>query len=72
MSGAEFTRFTGTQVQILRQSTHARCTSSEFIDIMAGDWEEHATMLCNFFNHVFENQHPPLTEKEMRYSVYLL
>ena len=49
-----------------------RCTSSEFIDIMAGDWEEHATMLCNFFNHVFENQHPPLTEKEMRYSVYLL
>mmetsp|Transcript_960 Transcript_960/g.2143 ORF Transcript_960/g.2143 Transcript_960/m.2143 type:complete len:1691 (+) Transcript_960:303-5375(+) len=28
------------------------CTSAEFIDIMAGDWEEHATLLCNFFLHL--------------------
>jgi len=28
------------------------CTSNEFIDIMAGDWEEHAALLCNFFNHI--------------------
>ena len=32
------------------------CTSNEFIDIMAGDWEEHATLLCNFFNHIFKVQ----------------
>ena len=30
------------------------CTSNEFIDIMAGDWEEHATLLCTFFNYIFD------------------
>ena len=29
------------------------CTSKEFIvDVGAGDWEEHATLLCNFFLHL--------------------
>lgn len=28
------------------------CTSSEFLHFMAGDWEEHATLLCNFFLHL--------------------
>jgi coiled-coil and C2 domain-containing protein 2A len=32
------------------------CTSAEFIDIGAGDWEEHATLLCNFFLHLFSLQ----------------
>ena len=30
------------------------CTSAEFIDIMAGDWEEHATLLCNFFKSILK------------------
>ena len=25
------------------------CTSQEFLDIKAGDWEEHAILLCNYF-----------------------
>ena len=28
------------------------CNSAEFLDIGAGDWEEHATLLCNFFNAI--------------------
>mmetsp|Transcript_58527 Transcript_58527/g.154417 ORF Transcript_58527/g.154417 Transcript_58527/m.154417 type:complete len:799 (-) Transcript_58527:904-3300(-) len=29
------------------------CTSKEFVvDMGAGDWEEHATLLCNFFLHL--------------------
>lgn len=34
------------------ESLDVWCTSSEFLDIMAGDWEEHATLLCNFFLHL--------------------
>eukprot|EP01029_Cantina_marsupialis_P017745 TRINITY_DN39_c0_g3_i3.p1 TRINITY_DN39_c0_g3~~TRINITY_DN39_c0_g3_i3.p1 ORF type:complete len:592 (+),score=185.44 TRINITY_DN39_c0_g3_i3:482-2257(+) len=25
------------------------CTSQEFLDLLAGDWEEHAILLCNYF-----------------------
>ena len=25
------------------------CSASEFIDLMGGDWEEHAILLCNYF-----------------------
>ncbi|KAF4665200.1 Coiled-coil and C2 domain-containing protein 2A, partial [Perkinsus chesapeaki] len=28
------------------------CTPQTFIDIRAGDWEEHAVLLCNFFNRI--------------------
>ena len=28
------------------------CTSKTFLDIQAGDWEEHAILLCNFFNYI--------------------
>ncbi|EKX45015.1 hypothetical protein GUITHDRAFT_163401 [Guillardia theta CCMP2712] len=47
-------------------SLNVWCTSSEFIDIMAGDWEEHASLLCNFFLHVFK--HNPKLEA----SAYLV
>eukprot|EP00960_Hanusia_phi_P059627 764236-Hanusia_phi.AAC.4 len=43
-------------------SLNVWCTSSEFIDIMAGDWEEHATLLCNFFLHIFKHN-PKLEAK---------
>lgn len=28
------------------------CTSQEFLDLGAGDYEEHAILLCNFFNYI--------------------
>ena len=28
------------------------CTSQEFIDMCGGDYEEHALLLCNYFNYV--------------------
>ena len=34
---------------------------------MAGDWEEHATLLCNFFNHIFKVQN-----KESSMAAYLV
>ena len=27
------------------------CTSQQFLDLGCGDWEEHAILLCNFFNY---------------------
>ena len=27
------------------------CTSKEFLELGCGDWEEHAILLCNFFNY---------------------
>lgn len=30
------------------------CTSQEFLDFGAGDYEEHAILLCNFFNYIDE------------------
>ena len=27
-------------------------TAQDFLDILAGDWEEHATLLCNYFTHI--------------------
>eukprot|EP00826_Nyctotherus_ovalis_P043723 TRINITY_DN4642_c0_g2_i8.p1 TRINITY_DN4642_c0_g2~~TRINITY_DN4642_c0_g2_i8.p1 ORF type:complete len:312 (-),score=92.02 TRINITY_DN4642_c0_g2_i8:271-1161(-) len=32
------------------------CTSQEFIDMCAGDYEEHAVLLCNYFNYVDQAQ----------------
>ena len=28
------------------------CTTQEFLDIKAGDWEEHGILLCNYFNWI--------------------
>jgi len=28
------------------------CTSQQFLDILAGDWEEHAILLMNYFQHL--------------------
>jgi coiled-coil and C2 domain-containing protein 2A len=28
------------------------CTSQEFLDLGAGDVEEHAILLCNYFNYI--------------------
>jgi len=28
------------------------CTSQQFLDILAGDWEEHAILLCNYINYL--------------------
>jgi len=28
------------------------CTSQELLDLGAGDYEEHAILLCNFFNYI--------------------
>ena len=28
------------------------CTSQEFLDLGAGDFEEHAILLCNYFNYI--------------------
>jgi len=28
------------------------CTSQEFLDLGAGDVEEHAILLCNYFNFI--------------------
>jgi len=32
------------------------CTSQEFMDMGAGDYEEHAMILCNFFNYIDREQ----------------
>lgn len=32
------------------------CTSQEFLDLGAGDCEEHAILLCNFFNFIDQHQ----------------
>ena len=32
------------------------CTSQEFIDMGAGDYEEHAVLLCNFLNYIDKKQ----------------
>lgn len=32
------------------------CTSQEFLDLGAGDVEEHAILLCNYFNFIDINQ----------------
>eukprot|EP00397_Hematodinium_sp_SG-2012_P001753 GEMP01001758.1.p1 GENE.GEMP01001758.1~~GEMP01001758.1.p1 ORF type:complete len:1435 (+),score=366.11 GEMP01001758.1:56-4360(+) len=28
------------------------CTTAQFFDIRCGDWEEHAILLCNYFNYI--------------------
>lgn len=28
------------------------CTSQQFLDMCAGDYEEHAILLCNYFNYI--------------------
>jgi coiled-coil and C2 domain-containing protein 2A len=28
------------------------CTSQEFLDLGAGGYEEHAILLCNYFNYI--------------------
>lgn len=28
------------------------CTNQEFLNIQCGDWEEHAILLCNYFNYI--------------------
>jgi coiled-coil and C2 domain-containing protein 2A len=35
------------------------CTSQEFLDLGAGDYEEHAILLCNYFNYIDSNQGRP-------------
>ena len=30
------------------------CTSQQFLDLRAGDYEEHALLLCNYFNYIDE------------------
>jgi coiled-coil and C2 domain-containing protein 2A len=32
------------------------CTSQEFLDLGAGDVEEHAILLCNYFNYIDQAQ----------------
>jgi coiled-coil and C2 domain-containing protein 2A len=32
------------------------CTSQEFLDLGAGDVEEHAILLCNYFNFIDQAQ----------------
>jgi coiled-coil and C2 domain-containing protein 2A len=32
------------------------CTSEEFLKLGAGDWEEHAILLCNFLNHLDQSR----------------
>lgn len=32
------------------------CTSQEFLDLGAGDYEEHAILLCNYFNYIDKMQ----------------
>lgn len=39
-------------------STDMWCTSKEFLDMAAGDWEEHAILLCNYFLFCDESYHP--------------
>jgi coiled-coil and C2 domain-containing protein 2A len=43
------------------------CTCQQFLDILAGDWEEHATLLANYFLFLSE-RHPDT----MGASVYLV
>jgi len=34
------------------QLTDLWCTDQEFLNIQCGDWEEHAILLCNYFNYI--------------------
>ena len=35
------------------------CTSQEFVDLGAGDYEEHSILLCNYFNYIDKVQNRP-------------
>ena len=43
------------------------CTSNEFLEISAGDWEEHAVLLCNLFRY-----HDERERKGTGYKSYLV
>lgn len=38
--------------EMFPQLTDIWCTDQEFLNIQCGDWEEHATLLCNYFNYI--------------------
>lgn len=42
--------------QISGQMPDLWCTSQEFLDLGAGDCEEHAILLCNYFNYIDKMQ----------------
>jgi coiled-coil and C2 domain-containing protein 2A len=38
--------------QLFKDMPDLTCTSQEFLDLGAGDSEEHAMLLCNYFNFI--------------------
>lgn len=34
------------------------CTNQQFLDLGEGDFEEHAILLCNYFNYIDARFHP--------------
>lgn len=42
--------------QLLEDLPDMWCTSQEFIDCGSGDYEEHAVLLCNYFNYIDKTQ----------------
>jgi coiled-coil and C2 domain-containing protein 2A len=38
------------------------CSSQEFLDLGAGDYEEHAVLLCNYFKYIDEKKGKPNIE----------
>jgi hypothetical protein len=37
---------------MFRELEDVWCTDQEFLNIQCGDWEEHAILLCNYFNYI--------------------
>ena len=42
--------------QLFKDMPDLTCTSQEFLDLGAGDSEEHAMLLCNYFNFIDQYQ----------------
>ena len=52
--------------QLFKDMPDLTCTCQEFLDLGQGDSEEHAILLCNFFNYIDKN-----TQKNEFYKSYI-
>lgn len=46
------------------------CTSQQFLDLSAGDWEEHAILLCNYFTWIDKDKES--TNRSDDYNSYIV
>lgn len=52
----------------LKQSYNLSLSSQKFLDLLAGNWTEHAVLLANYFSHLFDEE----KEETAKLDVYLM